>query len=199
MAITLASKESWQPLVRNQNCSTPQTRWRRVCVWFAGLFILAVISAAYFRHHLAPVRLMELDCGRSPEIARSKGCILEPMIYGWVPKPCYFEELSSQFDAFHDRLWYSDINMTQPLSVAQVEAGEIFYIYTPMYHDQHCVFLWYKFMYALHHGLERLDNKTTNVHHSHHCGLSILSNPENGTGMNKVGLGYYGCKFISPR
>jgi hypothetical protein len=70
-------------------------------------------------------------CGRSSDAARARGCVMEPMFYGWMPARCVFRELTDSLPVFEDRTYYSDENMTQKLLPEQLWAGEYKIVYTP--------------------------------------------------------------------
>jgi hypothetical protein len=69
-------------------------------------------------------------CGRSSRVAMEKGCVMEPLFYGWMPRQCVFQELTDQFPVFEDREWFADKNMTIPLSPESLWKGEHIMIYT---------------------------------------------------------------------
>jgi len=70
-------------------------------------------------------------CGRSSDAARARGCVMEPMFYGWMPAKCVFRELTDSLPVFKDRTYYSDENMTRKLLPEQLWAGEYKIVYTP--------------------------------------------------------------------
>jgi hypothetical protein len=45
-------------------------------------------------------------CGRSSEEAMRRGCVMEPLFYGWMPRQCVYQELSDRYPVFEDRKWY---------------------------------------------------------------------------------------------
>jgi hypothetical protein len=80
------------------------------------------------------LRLMEQaewnDCGGTSEIAMSRGCLMEPLIYCWVPPQCLFEELTIQYPVFEDRAWYTNENHTEVVPVEDLWKGKHIHIYT---------------------------------------------------------------------
>ena len=87
----------------------------------AGLLFLIFIRAGRVHAPMSKsyditesLRLMEQaewnDCGVTSEIAMSRGCLMEPLIYGWVPPQCLFEELTMKYPVFEDRTWYTGEN-----------------------------------------------------------------------------------------
>jgi hypothetical protein len=69
-------------------------------------------------------------CGRSSKVAMERGCIMEPLFYGWMPPQCSWKEFSDRWPVFEDRTWYSDINMTIPISPEDLRVGKHVHIYT---------------------------------------------------------------------
>lgn len=102
----------------------------------ASTIILFVI--AFFARHAvnAPKSAATIEaeewnyCGRSSTIAKSRGCVMEPMFYGWMPPRCVYQELTTQYPVFEDRKYYSDVNLTQELQPHQLWDGEYAVVYT---------------------------------------------------------------------
>lgn len=69
-------------------------------------------------------------CGRSSKIAIEKGCIMEPLFYGWMPSQCVFKELSDRFPVFEDRTWYTDPNLSISIPPEELWRGKHDPIYT---------------------------------------------------------------------
>lgn len=69
-------------------------------------------------------------CGRSSIDAMSRGCLMEPNFYGWFPSRCMFPELTDKYPVFEDRTWYSDVNLTEGISVKDLWEGKHVKIYT---------------------------------------------------------------------
>ncbi|KAI1815967.1 hypothetical protein GGS20DRAFT_275836 [Poronia punctata] len=134
-------------------------------------------------------------CGRSSEAARERGCVMEPMFYGWMPAKCVFRELTDSLPVFEDRTYYRDLNMTEKLRPEQLWAGEYNIVYTPKYHDEHCLFQWRKLQYAMTNRMDFVDNKTMSMHHTTHCAdqLSESCEPETG-GRATIEIGFYRCR-----
>ena len=73
--------------------------------------ILAVIAnaAVWFDVTRGPRDALEENwnhCGRSSEEAMRRGCVMEPLFYGWMPQQCVYNELSDRYPVFEDRKWY---------------------------------------------------------------------------------------------
>ena len=45
-------------------------------------------------------------CGRSSVEAQRRGCVMEPLFYGWMPKQCVYRKLTDQYPVFEDRKWF---------------------------------------------------------------------------------------------
>ena len=137
-----------------------------------------------------------VQCGNSSEEAIANGCIMEPMIYGWVPPQCYFEELSSQYSPFIDREWYTDDTFTVRISPEEIWTGKHAHIYAHWYHGQHCLFLWRKLALAVQKRSPFLDTKALSVEHADHCSSQIENGTESLRSTNDVILGFYECQRL---
>lgn len=45
-------------------------------------------------------------CGRSSAEAVRRGCVMEPLFYGWMPKQCVYQKLTDRYPVFEDRKWF---------------------------------------------------------------------------------------------
>ncbi|RAL66488.1 hypothetical protein DID88_006178 [Monilinia fructigena] len=84
------------------------------------VIIITVISTTCLWPHKHPHLPQTIDCGNTTEEALSKGCIMEPMIYGWIPQECYFADLSAQYSPFEDRRWYTDATYSTVIAPADL-------------------------------------------------------------------------------
>lgn len=50
-------------------------------------------------------------CGRSSTEAMRRGCVMEPLFYGWMPRQCVYQELTDRYPVFEDRKWYLEQDM----------------------------------------------------------------------------------------
>jgi hypothetical protein len=50
-------------------------------------------------------------CGRSSAEAVRRGCVMEPLFYGWMPSQCVYQELSDRYPVFEDRKWFLEQDM----------------------------------------------------------------------------------------
>lgn len=50
-------------------------------------------------------------CGRSSAEAVRRGCVMEPLFYGWMPRQCVYQELVDRYPVFEDRKWYLEQDM----------------------------------------------------------------------------------------
>jgi hypothetical protein len=169
----------------------------RVKLGALGLCLAVALAAVtFFAWPLLRVgKLPETyTCGQSREEALSRGCRIEPMVYGWMPKQCYFDELSREYTPFEDRQWYRDSNMTEPLTSEEMWEGVVTHVFTSRYHGQHCLFLWRKLSLAVDERRSHLDLKSLEVDHAKHCS-KILEHGvrETNETVNDVVLGYYTC------
>lgn len=72
-------------------------------------------------------------CGRSSDVAMKRGCVMEPLFYGWMPPQCAWKEFGDRWPVFEDRTWYSDFNLTNPVPKEDLWAGKHVKIYTHRY------------------------------------------------------------------
>ncbi|OTB06567.1 hypothetical protein M426DRAFT_112630 [Hypoxylon sp. CI-4A] len=134
------------------------------------------------------------NCGRSSEAAMSRGCVMEPNFYGWFPSRCVFPELTDEYPVFENREWYSDVNLTQAISVEDLWGGKHAKIYTKRMHGEHCLFQWRKLRYGLENQKDFLDTKTFSAHHAKHCADQLSERCEGEEDKTEVELGFYRCK-----
>lgn len=164
-------------------------------LWLVVASLLGASISTFWRHSSGKAVDM-LTCGTTNEEAKLLGCVMEPMVYGWIPKPCYFPELSNQYTPFEDRDWY--------LSEAYLEEERIpsedlwsakhSHIFTRQYHGEHCLFLWRKLNRAVWQRSKWLDHKTLDVAHTDHCVLELEDHGiEYKNASNDVVLGFYRC------
>jgi hypothetical protein len=98
--------------------------------------IIVAITFLAGRTLLAPKTAEQLEaedwnnCGRNSKVAIARGCVIEPLFYGFMPARCVFRELSDQFPVFEDRTYYTDANMTQPVTQEELWSGKHNVIYT---------------------------------------------------------------------
>jgi len=98
--------------------------------------IVVAIALVTRRTIFAPKTAEQLEaedwnyCGRSVEAAKARGCIMEPMFYGFLPPQCVYPELTKQFPIFEDRPYYSDENMTQLVTLEELWNGKHSVVYT---------------------------------------------------------------------
>jgi hypothetical protein len=69
-------------------------------------------------------------CGRSSAEAISRGCVMEPMYYGWMPSNCAWRDLSDKFPIFEDRKYYRFENLTDEVRPEELWVGQVNMIYT---------------------------------------------------------------------
>lgn len=72
-------------------------------------------------------------CGRSSKVAMERGCVMEPLFYGWMPPQCSWKEFSDRWPVFEDRTYYEDTNLTMPIPKEDLWAGKHIMIYTRKY------------------------------------------------------------------
>lgn len=100
----------------------------------AILIILTLGAAQMLKPRSRTFQEIEDDewnhCGRSSQHAMDRGCVMEPLFYGWMPSKCVFPELTDQFPVFEDRTWYQDENLTQVIAPEDLYRGKHNIIWT---------------------------------------------------------------------
>ena len=134
-----------------------------------------------------------ITCGTTSEEAQARGCIMEPMVYGWMPKECYYADLTSEYNPFEDREWYTTNKFEERVTPEELWAGARKHVYTHMYHTEHCFFLMRKLSRAVDRKERYIDHKSLQVEHADHCSQSITSKHERVNSTNDVVLGFYRC------
>jgi len=115
----------------------------KVSYFLAGLtaaFIVFILSASTISIlKPSPKTAAEIEaedwnhCGRSSKVAMERGCVMEPLFYGWMPPQCSWKEFSDRWPVFQDRAWYSDFNLTIPVPEEDLWVGKHPHIYTNKY------------------------------------------------------------------
>ncbi|EFW99771.1 hypothetical protein CMQ_89 [Grosmannia clavigera kw1407] len=120
--------------IRRKHCSLNLLSFSTGC-----LSTIALLAVAFFFHRslaTSPKSSADIEaeewnhCGRSSAVAKARGCVMEPMFYGWMPPQCVYDELTKQYPVFEDRKYYSDPNLTEELGPGQLWAGEHSVVYT---------------------------------------------------------------------
>ncbi|TEY40958.1 hypothetical protein BOTCAL_0411g00060 [Botryotinia calthae] len=195
----------YDQLPLEENSTPPETRkttsiTRRLIQGFLCVAVLTSIIIGSFwawsRKH--PNLPQYIDCGSSTEEAISKNCVMEPMIYGWIPRECYFADLSAQYSPFEDREWYTDDTYTVRIPPADLWAGKNKHAFTHMYHSTHCFFLWRKLALGIARRADYLDDKSLDLEHSDHCS-EVLDHygGETSNSTNDVFLGFHRCERLA--
>ncbi|BCR95917.1 uncharacterized protein AKAW2_20857S [Aspergillus luchuensis] len=140
---------------------------------YAPLAIALAGAIAFFWMTHTKNHYTYTDCGVTPDEARARGCLFEPMQRAWIPPECYFPEATEDYDTFRDRQWYLDTMMTIDADVEKLEAGEVPVAYTRYWHDEHCTYLFRKLALAVDMGKDMINSKALDIEHSNHCALAI--------------------------
>ncbi|KAL7928079.1 hypothetical protein V8C35DRAFT_326250 [Trichoderma chlorosporum] len=117
-------------------------------------------------------------CGRSSEEALRRGCVMEPLFYGWMPK----------------QKWYLEQDMINEVEPEALWRGSNIKVYIRIYHGEYCLFQWRKIMFAINNQELYIDNKTISIHHSSHCADQLTAGREGDDAINEVELGFYCCR-----
>ncbi|KAF2125133.1 hypothetical protein P153DRAFT_389981 [Dothidotthia symphoricarpi CBS 119687] len=181
--------------------STPRAKLYSFLAGLLAALAITLISLGIL-HILTPVpktaAQIEAEewnyCGRSSVVAKARGCVMEPLFYGWMPPQCAWKDFSDQWPVFEDRKWYIDVNMTMEIPPQDLWNGKHVMIYTSKYHGEHCLFQWRKLQFALDQKREFLDNKTISAHHTGHCADQLTAGCEGPGDWSEVELGFYRCR-----
>jgi hypothetical protein len=172
----------------------PRSRKRKmsvalICLVAGTIIGVATISLA---RALTPQPQI-LTCGTTSEEARARGCVMEPMVYGWMPKECYYDDLSSEYHPYEDREWYTTDKFEERVTPEELWAGTREHVYTHKYHTEHCFFLMRKLSRAVDRREKYVDHKSLQVAHADHCSMVITGWREASNSTNDVVLGFYRC------
>ncbi|EME44321.1 hypothetical protein DOTSEDRAFT_97020, partial [Dothistroma septosporum NZE10] len=105
-------------------------------------------------------------CGRTPEEARSAGCIFDVMMDEWLPLSCYDRDLTEEFRSIKDWPFYSDANQTQRLTEEELSQRPVAHT-TLEYHVAHCSFALRKLHRAIAQGRQIETNVAAEAHTTH--------------------------------
>lgn len=110
-------------------------------------------------------------CGNSSTEARTRDCVFDISVLGWVPRVCYDEELHHRFQDFGWR-YFEDKNAT--IEVFEDRLAESAGTREPFwvqhgFHVTHCELAWQRMHRAVQKG-GILTTHLLNFDHTHHCG-----------------------------
>jgi hypothetical protein len=146
---------------------------------------------------LAPISMNEddwLSCGKTPEEARSLGCVFDVLLSSWVHPDCHDPEFMESYVTKVKFPWFRYKNMTDPVQEAEVRLGEYKTLYCHQdFHYMHCMYMWEVQMRAWKYGLP-VDSGSWNLGHSGHCAQLMLEpKPEYPKNFTKNRLGFFRC------
>ncbi|KAE9364272.1 hypothetical protein N431DRAFT_310462, partial [Stipitochalara longipes BDJ] len=117
------------------------------------------------------------NCGKSPDVARMRGCLFHPMLAAWVPPECSALELGieGKNDPYTGREWFLDENKTQLADMDRLRSGDGPLVFTEnSYHIEHCVYVWKAFSKAVESRRGLVNSKSGNANHTNHCADMIV-------------------------
>jgi hypothetical protein len=94
------------------------------------------------------------------------------MLGAWVPNECFIDAPTG-YHPFMDRVWYRDSNLTELIDIDSLMAGNEAEIWTPFFHEEHCLFCWRRLASAVERRVPMTDSITHNIGHSTHCAKSL--------------------------
>lgn len=145
-----------------------------ICVIF-GLFSFAAVTGLFVsdaNKGIIPGRISLGTCGKSPEEARTKGCVFDLFIGSFMHPQCFDESLHDRYMREHSWIFYVDPEGINEIPVEQVLAGEFEEIWMDgTFHYTHCAYVWEKHWRALESGggIVAMDTRARNGHHNMHC------------------------------
>ena len=167
----------------------------------AILFILAVVIIVFiptwfFIWHSQPPDEI-LDCGSSPEEARSLGCHYEMNSLRWVPEACHDRGLELYFEQNFSFRYYNDSSGDFEIPKEVIARGETDNIHISWeYHLTHCLFIFEKVYKAALDGREnnRLHSNIWDREHFHHCTKAMMQRNQPLSSLHTtVTLAYMTC------
>ena len=166
-----------------QDYPRKKTRWELILALAClaqTIFLTGYFFSNAHNHRQTPALPGQLtswtDCGLSPIEARARNCHFDSMLYAWIPDECFHPEPLDEYKPFEDRIWYTDVNLSQPMTKAELEelsAGNVPIAYTHTYHHEHCLYAMRKLTMATEKRWLLIDGKSADVHHATHCGKQI--------------------------
>lgn len=159
-----------------------------------GMLLGSIRPLSLSRGSLSKSKPRVTDCGRTSADAISRGCVMEPMIYGWMPPHCQYSEVTDNY-FINKWSWYADENLTIPLTEQDLWQGKSLKIWNGQagYHTEHCLFLWEKASYAQKRRLPWLDRKSLSYDHGIHCIEQLKALGEGEDPITRATLGIYEC------
>lgn len=115
-----------------------------------------------------------LDCGSTPEEARSLGCFFDQLSFAWQVPECYDEETITEFLAASEWQYFDDEAGTTRVSSQVVARGERSVHVTSQFHATHCLFLRRQMVRVFENG-RPIDSHLWAYKHTVHCG-QVLTN-----------------------
>ena len=119
--------------------------FRKPLLLWLFFFALAIFSlVAYW---LLPFRMNQIpelhpvfgDCGKTPDEARAKGCIYDPLAVTWVRPECYYPELIDEFIDMEPVRFYHDKSLSEEsrVPIEEIIPGQHEQVWAP--HKFHSV------------------------------------------------------------
>jgi hypothetical protein len=111
------------------------------------VFFFALIIFSFLAYFLLPFTMNQTptfhpvfgDCGKTPDEARGKGCIYDPLAVTWVRPECYYPELIEEFIDMEPVRFYNDKALSKEslVPIEEVIPGEREQVWAP--HKFHSV------------------------------------------------------------
>ena len=99
-------------------------------------------STTALTHKTNTTTVLHSPCGNSSTTALASGCRFDIISFSWLPPACDDKELSNEFQALREWVWYEDEDGTVPVTQDEALTGRYPHLYVSFeYHLTHCTYL----------------------------------------------------------
>ena len=114
------------------------------------------------------------DCGLSPEVARSRGCLFDILSFAWQTPQCYDEDVIRDFLNVKEWDFYADESGNHQVEIGELENdvhGQVHVAWD--FHVMHCIYMRRQMLRSILDG-RAMDSHLNSYHHTRHCVGTIL-------------------------
>lgn len=171
-------------------------RYRRITViglLLAWAVLTIYLAAAAFNipYHQAKFS----SCGNSTASARERGCFFDMISFSWQTPECFVATLVSEFSAWNNWTFYTEIHGNDTVSTEIALMGERDLWVTWEYHMVHCTFVWRQAQYGYERGW--IDAHVRSYPHTLHCQeMLLLKGIESDDNMILANVQYPVCEKV---
>ncbi|KIW86204.1 hypothetical protein Z517_01599 [Fonsecaea pedrosoi CBS 271.37] len=160
-----------------RRCRLPKS----ILLW---TFFIALAALSFLVYWLLPLKMNQTptfhpvfgDCGKTPDQARTKGCVYDPLAVTWVRPECYYPELIEEFINMEPVAFYHDKSLTKEslVPLEEIIQAQHEQVWAPhKFHSVHCAHVVKKVHHALMNHFP-IDSFSLNYAHTEHCQLVLL-------------------------